>query len=293
MRHLPLQERVVMATKPGPDADPTGSLAKGLRVLACFDADHPQLTAREIADRTGINRASIYRIIRTLETLGYVEGAGGTYAPTVRVLGLGQSAVESREPVHLVRPHLERLRDELTDATALSYGVLDGTDVVYVLRLVRKEIIAINLHVGSRLPCYLSSIGKSILAAMADEEREAVLARLHVEPHTRFTAHDISVVRQAVKRAGESGIAINDQELTVGLRSVAAPIMQGDQVQGAINVALPTTRATLEVLRDHYGRRLLAVAQEISSQLSQRAEALGYLPQGSSRAKEVPQSAER
>jgi IclR family transcriptional regulator, pca regulon regulatory protein len=283
-----------MATKPGPDVDLTGSLAKGLHVLACFDADHPQLTAREIADRTGINRASIYRIIQTLEALGYVESCGGgMYAPTVRVLGLGQSAVESREPVHLVRPHLERLRNDLTDATALSYGVLDGVDVVYVLRLVRKEIIAINLHVGSRLPCYLSSIGKSILAAMPDEEREAVLTTLQVEPRTRFTAHDVSVVRQSVKKAREIGIAINDQELTVGLRSVAAPIMQGSQVQGAINVALPTTRATLEVLRDRYGRRLLAVAQEISSQLSQRAEALGYLPQSGSRVEGVPQSAER
>lgn len=281
-----------MATKPGSGIDLTGSLAKGLRVLACFDADHPRLTAREIAARTGINRASVYRIVRTLEALGYVEsGDDGSYTPTIRVLSLGHAAIGSQEVVHLVRPRLERLRDELTDATALSYGVLDDTDVVYVLRLVRKEIIAINLHVGSRLPCYLSSIGKSILAAMPEEDREAVLAKLRVEPRTKFTARDVSVVRQSVRKARESGIAINDQELTVGLRSVAAPIMQGKQVQGAINVSLPTTRATLEVLRDRYGRRLLAVAQEISSQLGERAEALGYLPPGGGQLKGVARSA--
>jgi IclR family pca regulon transcriptional regulator len=266
-----------MTPDPTPDADVAGSLAKGLRVLACFDADHPQLTAKQVSDRTGINRASVYRIVRTLEELGYVEqaGSGGVYAPTVRVLSLGQPAIESLEVGHVVRPGLERLRDEFTEATALSYGVLDDTDVVYVLRLVRREIIAINLHVGSRLPAYLSSIGKSILAAMPEPQREAVLGRMRIQPRTRFTAGDLGVVRQSLEKARESGIAINDQELTVGLRSVAAPIMQGSHVQGAINVALPTTRATLEVLRDHYGKRLLAVAQEISGQLSRRAAALG------------------
>jgi IclR family transcriptional regulator, pca regulon regulatory protein len=266
-----------MAAQPTPEADVAGSLAKGLRLLASFDADHPQLTAKQLAERTGINRASVYRIVRTLEELGYLEQLGsadGLYAPTVRVLGLGQSAIESLEVVHVVRPGLERLREEFTDATALSYGVLDDTDVVYVLRLVRREIIAINLHVGSRLPAYLSSIGKSILAALPEGEREAVLARMRVEPRTRFTARDQAVVRQSLEKTRESGVAINDQELTVGLRSVAAPIVQGGHVQGAINVALPTTRATLEVLRDHYGKRLQAVAQEISAQLSRRAEAL-------------------
>jgi IclR family pca regulon transcriptional regulator len=267
-----------MAANPAADTEVAGSLAKGLRVLACFDADHTRLTAKQVADRTGINRASVYRILRVLEELGYVEQLGspsGSYVPTVRVLSLGQAAVERLEAVHVVRPGLERLRDEFTDATALSYGVLDDTDVVYVLRLVRREIIAINLHVGSRLPAYLSSIGKSILAALPEPDREAVLARIRIQPHTKFTAADLSVVRQSLDKARETGLAINDQELTVGLRSIAAPILQGSHVLGAVNVALPTTRATLEVLRERYGRRLLAVAQEISGQLSRRAEALG------------------
>ena len=267
-----------MVANPASEVDVAGSLAKGLRVLASFDADHPQLTAKQVADRTGINRASVYRILRTLEELGYLEQlgpAGGGYAPTVRVLSLGQPAIESLEAVHLVRPGLERLRDEFNEATALSYGVLDDTDIVYVLRLVRREIIAINLHVGSRLPAYLSSIGKSILAALPEPEREAVLGRMRVEARTKFTAVDLPTIRQSLDKARESGRAINDQELTVGLRSIAAPIIQGSHVVGAINVALPTARATLEVLRERYGRRLLAVAQEISGQLSRRAEALG------------------
>jgi IclR family transcriptional regulator, pca regulon regulatory protein len=267
-----------MPTNPASEAEVAGSLAKGLRVLASFDADRPQLTAKQVADRTGINRASVYRILRILEELGYVEQLGssaGTYAPTVRVLSLGQPAIESLEVVHVVRPGLERLREEFTEATALSYGVLDDTEIVYVLRLVRREIIAINLHIGSRLPAYLSSIGKSILATLPEPEREAVLGRMRIQPRTKFTAADLAVVRQSLDKARETGLAINDQELTIGLRSIAAPIMQGDQVLGAVNVALPTTRATLEVLREQYGKRLLAVAQDISRQLSRRAAALG------------------
>ena len=176
---------------------------------------------------------------------------------------------------HAILPRLERLLGEFPDATAVSYGELDGPQMVYVIRLQRKEIIAINLHVGSRLPAQLSSIGKSVMAAMAPGELDRFLESIDVEVRTRFTPATIEDLQASIVKARETGIAINDQELTVGLRSVAAPIRQGDRVLGAINIALPATRATLEVLRENYGRRLLRVAEEISDELTTRALAVG------------------
>ena len=263
------------ARKPDPDeATSPGSLGKGLRILCAFDADHTSLSAREIAELTQINRGSVYRILRTLESLGYMtrsEIDAGRFSPTVRVLELGLAAVQNLPAFHTIRPRLDMLLDEFPDATAASYGELEGTQIVYVLRQVRREIIAINLDVGSRLPAPLSSIGKSVMAAMDPEALEPLLDRIELDVRTRFTPATLADLRASILMARKTGVAINDQELTVGLRSVAAPIRQGRQVLGAINIALPTTRATLDTLREHYGRRLSAVADEISTELTTRA----------------------
>lgn len=263
--------------KPGSDgAISAGSLGKGLRILSAFDADHTTLSVKEIAQRTEVNRGSVYRILRTLESLGYVtrsEIDAGRFSPSLRVLELGLAAVRSFPAFHTIRPRLEMLLGEFPDATAVSYGELEGTQVVYALRVERREIIAINLHVGSRLPAQLSSIGKSVMAAMDPEALAHFLDQIEIDVRTRFTPATVDDLRASIHKAREIGIAINDQEFTVGLRSVAAPIRQGGRVLGAINIALPTTRATLETLRERYGRRLSVVAGEISTELTARARA--------------------
>ena len=260
------------------EATVAGSLGKGLRILSVFDADHIELSAKDIAELTEINRGSVYRILRTLESLGFVARQptdASLYSPTVRVFELGFAAVQNLPTFHAILPRLERLLAEFPDATAVSYGELDGHQIVYAMRLVRKDIIAINLQVGSRLPAQLSSIGKSMMAAMSPDELDRFLESIEVDVRTRFTPATVDELRASILRARETGIAINDQELTVGLRSVAAPIRQNQRVLGAINIALPATRATLEVLREQYGRRLSRVAEEISEDLTTHALVVG------------------
>ena len=257
----------------------SGSLSKGLRILSAFDADHTALSAKDIADLTDINRGSVYRIVRTLESLGFVARNpvdASLYSPTVRVFELGFAAVQSLPIFHAILPRLEHLLAEFPDATAVSYGELDGAaDRRTSSAWQRKEIIAINLHVGSRLPAQFSSIGKSVLAAMEPDELDRFLETVDVDVRTRFTPATTDDLQASIVKARETGVAINDQELTVGLRSVAAPIRQGYRVLGAVNIALPATRVTLEVLRERYGRRLLRVAEEISNELTTRAVAVG------------------
>ena len=198
------KEELPVSSEDSAEATFAGSLSKGLRILSAFDADHTELSAKDIADLTDINRGSVYRILRTLESLGFVARNpvdSSLYSPTVRVFELGFAAVQNLPIFHAILPRLERLLGEFPDATAVSYGELDGPQMVYVIRLQRKEIIAINLHVGSRLPAQLSSIGKSVMAAMEPGELDRFLESIDVDVRTRFTPATIEDLRASIVKA--------------------------------------------------------------------------------------------
>ena len=245
-----------------------GSLTKGLRILASFDERTPRLSVAEISDRTAINRASVYRLAGVLEGLGYLKKEGATYQPSSKVFELGIPAVESLELVDHIRPHLHRIKAELPDATAINYGVLDGEEIIYLIRLHMDDIIAIRLQVGSRLPAYLSSLGKAILAAMPVDEAETIIGRMRFDPRTSKSPDSAARLRRDVERARIDGIALNDEGLTMGLRSVGAAVFNGSHVVGAVNVAALAARADVDTFVDKYGAIVKAVAEEISAEIS-------------------------
>ena len=245
-----------------------GSLSKGLKILAAFDERDARLTVAEISERTSINRASVYRLAGVLEQRGYLKKEGASYRPSSKVFELGIAAVESLELVDTIRPHLDRRKNELSEATAINYGVLEGDEVVYLLRLHLDDVISINLQVGSRLPVYLTSLGKAILSAMPPEEAEAVVASIKFDPRTPNTAHNPEQLRRELQQAREDGVALNDEELTPGLSSVATPVFRGSDVVGAVNVATLSARTDVETLKYQYGTLLKTVAAEISADIS-------------------------
>ena len=247
--------------------DQTGSLAKGLRILAAFDEKDAELTVAEISHRAAVSRASVYRLAATLEGLGYLRRDGTTYQPSTKVFDLGIAAVESLELVDHIRPYLDLIAHELPDATAVNYGVLEGVDIIYLLRLHRNDIITINLQVGSRVPAYLSSLGKAILAAMPIEDAEIVIEQMTFKSRTPSTIDTVDLFRRELELTREAGVAVNDEELTAGLRSVAAPIFLRSHVVGAIGAATLATKADLDTLRDKYGEVLRSYAERISREL--------------------------
>ncbi len=249
------------------DSQP-GSLSKGLCILASFDERSPALRIADIARRTAISRASVYRLVGVLEDLGFLRKEGRLYRPSKKVLQLGVAAVESREYVDHVRPYLDKIMSALPEATAINYGVLEGADVIYLARRHRDDIITINLAVGSRLPAHLSSLGKAILSAMPPHEAEKVVAEMTFDSRTSTTITSPGGYRAELDEARIRGIALNDQELTLGLRSVAAPVFHGSEVIGAVGVATLTTRADLPTLEYDYGPVLMSFAREISEEIS-------------------------
>lgn len=215
------------------------SVARAFAILELFDAHTTTLTAVEIAERTGLNRATAHRFCQTLTTLGYLQDVGHRQlSPGPKALSLAQSALASWSLPELARPHLVHLQEQTGEAVNLA--VLDGTEVVYVVRLLADHLIALRLGVGSRLPAYATSLGRAILAFSPTAEVEDVLRRSDLRPLTPHTITEPEELRAELARIHQRGYALNDQELSLGLRGIAAPVLgaRGTAI-AAVNVSLP------------------------------------------------------
>src|SRR3990167_2972104 len=132
---------------PRPGDSYVQSFARGLAVIRSFDARAPQQTLTEVAQRTGLTRAGARRILLTLEGLGYVSSQGRQFSLTPKILDLGFAYLSSQPLWNLAEPVMEKLVEEVKESC--SAAVLDGADIVYVLRVPTHKIMSINLGIGS------------------------------------------------------------------------------------------------------------------------------------------------
>jgi IclR family pca regulon transcriptional regulator len=245
------------------------SLERGLSVIRAFSAERPALTLSEIARETGLTRAAARRFLITLDRLGYVTCAGRSFELTPKILELGYAYLSSTPYWELIQPHVEVLAEKLQESS--SVAVLDGHDVVYVLRVPTKRIMTIRLTVGSRLPAWPTSLGRVLLAALRDDDLDAYLARVPLRRLTARTICDPGELRAVIRQTGEQGWALVDQELEEGVRSVAAPVRdRSGKVIAAVNVSAHATRATLDRLRNECLPCLLTTAEHVTTELSVR-----------------------
>jgi IclR family pca regulon transcriptional regulator len=221
------------------------SLERGLSVIRAFDDEHPELTLSEVAQRTDLTRAAARRFLLTLQQIGYVRSDGKRFALRPRILELGYAYLSSLALPEVAMPHLEQLVAEVQMSSSVS--VLDGPDIVYVARVMTRRIMSVNINVGTRLPAVSTSMGRVLLAGLDDAELDAFLDAVELIPNTPMTLVDRGAVRDAVHAVREAGWAFVDQELELGLRSVAAPIRdaQGRTI-AAMNVSLPAMAVSAE-----------------------------------------------
>lgn len=243
------------------DRDYIGALASGLAVLQAFDAEHPRMTLSEVAVRTDMDRAKARRFLLTLHALGFVRRSGRQFELTPRVLQLGYAYQASNQYRAVIQQHLEDITAELGESSSLA--VLDGDDVVYVVRSsARHRLMAITLSVGTRLPAAYTSMGRVLLAQLPDAELEIFLARVKLEAFTRSSVIDSNVLKDEISTVREQGYSIVDQELDSGLRSVAVPVFAGNgEMLGAINISTNAARVDMERLVGVYLRRLQKAAE--------------------------------
>jgi IclR family pca regulon transcriptional regulator len=243
------------------------SLERGLAVIRAFSAERPELTLSDVARVTGLTRAAARRFLLTLVELGYVHSDGRLFSLRPRVLELGYAYLSTLSLTDVASPHMERLVASLRESSSIS--VLDGDDIVYVVRVPTRRIMTVTIAVGTRFPAYATSMGRVLLAGLPPPELEEYLARTRLEPLTRRTITRIPALRAAVTEVRAQGWALVDQELEEGLRSVAAPIATAaGEVAAAINVSTHASRVTLDTLRRSFLPRLLETAHRIQTDLA-------------------------
>ncbi len=245
-------------------ADFVEALARGLDVLACFDAEHRAMSLSDVATATGLARPTARRLLLTLEELGFVRSVAGAFTLTPRVLTLGTAYVASLGLWDIARPHLEALVGRTGQSSSMSQ--LDGSDIVYVARVAVPRLIALRVDVGTRFPATQTSQGKVLLAALRPGELDAALAqpsRSGLPPYAPRPREEL-VAELAQVRA--RGWALADEELAPGVRSVAAPVRDGTgAVRAAMNVTVHAAETSVEHLLAEHLRHLLRTAGDVSA----------------------------
>ncbi|MCJ0762090.1 IclR family transcriptional regulator [Variovorax terrae] len=255
------------ASLPRPGDSYVQSFARGLEVIRSFSAQAPQQTLTEVAARSGLTRAGARRILLTLQALGYVESDGRLFSLTPRILDLGFAYLSSMPIWNLAEPVMESLVQQVRESC--SAAVLDGTDIVYVLRVPTHKIMSISLGVGSRLPAYCTSMGRVLLAALPESELRERLAASRPAPLTRHTVTDADALLARIAQARRQGWCLVNQELEEGLISMAAPITgRGGRVVAALNISGQANRTSAKAMQEGMLPALLQAAQAISRLLA-------------------------
>ncbi|SNR83115.1 transcriptional regulator, IclR family [Pseudomonas segetis] len=247
------------------DRDYVSALASGLKVLLAFDAAHPRMTLSEVAARTAMDRAKARRFLLTLHSLGYMRRSGRQFELTPQVLQLGHAYQASNQYSAVIQHYLQDITAELGESSSLT--VLDGNDVVYVSRSAAPHrLMAITLVAGTRLPAAYTSMGRVLLAQMTDQALHDFVERVPLEPHTAFSITAKEALREEIGKVRGQGYAMVDQELDLGLRSVAVPVFAGNgDLLGAINISTNASRVPTQVLLNDYLPKLQRVAQTVRS----------------------------
>jgi IclR family transcriptional regulator, pca regulon regulatory protein len=243
------------------------SLERGIAVIQVFSRDNPSLTLSEVARMTGVTRATARRILLTLEELGHVRSDGRRFSLTPRVLSLGWAYLSSLGLWEIAQPLMEELVEETGESC--SAATLDLPDVVYVARVPTRRIMTIALGVGTRLPAYATSMGRVLLAAMPEDELDEFLAGRRFEALTERTVTEPAQLRGIVGEVREQGFALVDQELEIGLRSIAVPLTGADgRTMAALNVSAAAPRVPLEELEERLLPALRQTGEAISAALA-------------------------
>ena len=245
------------------------ALARGLDVITAFGAARPAMTLAEVASATGLARPTARRILLTLAELGYVRTVERGYTLTPRVLDLGVSYVDALGLWDVARPHLERLVARTGESCSIAQ--LDGSDIVYVARVAVPKIVSLTVQIGTRFPALPTSLGKVALAALPPDELERVLAeptRSGLTPRWRPDREERDAVLREVRARGW---ALTDEQLAAGIRSVAAPLRDGEgRVVAGVNVNCHAAETSVEHLLEHHLPLLLQAAGDISADFARR-----------------------
>jgi IclR family pca regulon transcriptional regulator len=230
--------------------------------LRAFDEDNARLSISDVARLTGLERATARRCLLTLASLGYARYDGKFFTLTPRILRLGHSYLAATPLPRIIQPFLERLTAETGESASAS--VLDGTDILYIARASLKRVMSVNLGPGSRLPAFCSSMGRVLLAALPPAAAAEILQRSDLRALTPHTRHTIDSLIEEIANVAQQGYAVIDEELEIGLRSIAIPLANSrGQTIAALNIGAQAGRIPVTAMIDRYLPLMRAARAEI------------------------------
>jgi IclR family pca regulon transcriptional regulator len=241
------------------------SLARGLLVIQSFSPQTPQMTISQLSVKTGLSRAAVRRCLYTLSKLGFAGIEDGSrYALRPRMLTLSNTYSASNSLSTAAQPILERMSANLHES--FSVATLDGDEIVYIARSTVSRVMSDDLHIGSRLPAYCTSMGRVLLAYLPAEQLEQYLARVELTPHTARTVSSIEKLRTALRNVRRHGYALVDQEYEIGLRSLAVPVYSPTgRVVATINLSGSAPRISVYEMQTRFLPHLRTAAAELGA----------------------------
>ncbi len=219
------------------DKDLMGGFAKGLKVMTCFAADRQRVTIAEAAGLCGFDRATTRRCLLTLAESGLASYDGKYFTLTPKVLRLGHAWLSAAPLPTILQPHLDELAQKVGQSASAS--VLDNQEVVYIARAAQTRVMSINLMPGSRLPACSASMGRVLLASLPEKHAREIIEASVLQRYTVNTLTEPAALMKAVAKVRETGFALIDQELELGLCSIAVPVFNRvGQTVAAINIGV-------------------------------------------------------
>jgi IclR family transcriptional regulator, pca regulon regulatory protein len=248
-------------------ADFVEALARGLDVIRAFGPTALELTVSEVAASTGLARPTARRLLLTLEQLGYVRAVDGVYSLTTRVLELGTAYIGALGMWEVARPHLIGLVARTGESSSMSE--LDGSDIVYTARVPVAKIIALSVRIGTLFPAVATSMGRVLLADLDPASLDVVLATPSRSGVIPLVTPSRSELDDSLEEIRARGWAMSDELLSMGIRSIAAPVRDAaGRTAAAMNVTVHAAETSIATLTDEYLPLLLATADAVSEEWS-------------------------
>ncbi len=241
------------------------SLARGLVVIQAFTPQSPQMTISQLSVRTGLSRAAVRRCLYTLCKLGFAgTDEAQRYSLRPKMLTLANTYTASSTLATAAQSILERMSALLGES--FSVATLDGEDIVYIARTSVTRVMSVDLHVGSRLPAFCTSMGRVLLAYLPQDQLEQYLMRATFTQYTPRTMTSADKLRLALRNVRRNGYALCDQEFEVGLRSLAVPVQAPNgRVIATVNISGHAPRMPMLEMQTRYLSHLRAAATELSA----------------------------
>ena len=215
------------------------TLERGLSIISLLSSSEKGIGVTEVAKTNNINHTTAIRYLYTLKELGFVvqDTVTKKYQLTPKIFTLGVGVAKNMSLRSRIFPYMNEVTKDLNVTTQCT--ILQETEIVYVERIRSGDVVNLDLTVGSRLPVYCTAMGKAMLAFIAKEEAKRIIGKIRFEKHTPYTITNKKEFLKELELTRRRGFSINNQELTLGLKTYAIPIFSDGEVEGAFGVSMP------------------------------------------------------